>query len=170
MINTSGIVMGMLNDQVIVHKRNSKISNRNYFVVGGPGSFKTQSFVLTNVVNINDESIVVTDPKGEIYEKTAKIKQAQGYDVQVLNFKNMDASDHYNPIEYVRKEVDATVVANALVAAKNDPQKKDFWYNAQLSLLKALILYVKNHKSPSEQNILGILNFLQRSNFCCKME
>lgn len=158
--NVSGIVIGMSNNRAIVHKKESNLPNRNYFVVGGPGSYKTQAFVLTNIINVQDESIVVTDPKGEIYEKTAQIKKKQGYDVHVINFKNMDISDKYNPIAYVRKEIDAAIIANSLISSKNT--KMDFWYHAQLSLLKALILYCKYHMEDKEQNICGILNFLQK--------
>lgn len=159
--STSGIVMGIKDGKVLIQHENSKIANRNQYVVGGPGSFKTQSYVLTNMVNITDCSIVVTDPKGEVYEKTAKIKEAQGYEVRVVNFKNMSLSDHYNPFGYVRRDLDATTVANTIVSAKNDPKRKDIWFNAQLGLLKALILYAKTEFHPTKRNMEGILDFLQ---------
>lgn len=159
--NASGIVMGIKDGKALIQHEKSKIANRNYYVVGGPGSFKTQSFVLTNMLNITDCSIVVTDPKGEVYEKTAKIKEAQGYEVRVVNFKHMDLSDHYNPFGYVRRDLDATTVANTIVSAKNDPKRKDIWFNAQLGLLKALILYAKTEFHPGKRNMEGILDFLQ---------
>lgn len=159
--STSGIVIGIKNGKTLIQHETSKLANRNYYVVGGPGSFKTQSFVLTNMINITDCSIVVTDPKGEVYEKTAKIKEAQGYEVRVINFKNMGISDHYNPFGYVRRDLDATTVANTIVSAKNDPKRKDIWFNAQLGLLKALILYAKSEFHPDKRNMEGILDFLQ---------
>ena len=67
------------------------------FIVGSPGSGKTQSYILTNIIHEQNRSIVVTDPKGEIYEATAKLKQSQGYDVRLINFKEMTVSDRYNP-------------------------------------------------------------------------
>lgn len=159
--NISGIVMGIKDGKALIQHETSKIANRNYYVVGGPGSFKTQSFVLTNMINITDCSIVVTDPKGEVYEKTAKIKEAQGYEVRVVNFKNMALSDRYNPFGYVRKDLDATTVANTIVSAKNDPKRKDIWFNAQLGLLKSLILYARTEFEPKKRNMEGILDFLQ---------
>ncbi|WP_350303344.1 VirD4-like conjugal transfer protein, CD1115 family [Bacillus pumilus] len=159
--NYSGLVLGMLNKKAIIQPEDSKIPNRNVAVAGGPGSAKTQSFVITNVINNTDTSIVVTDPKGEVYEKTAKIKEAQGYEVMVVNFKHMFLSSRYNPFGYVRKALDATTVANTVVAAKNDPKKKDIWYNAQLGLLKALILYARSEFPPHKRNMDGVLDFLQ---------
>lgn len=158
----SGIISGIKDGKLIIQAEGSKLPNRNYYVVGGPGSFKTQSFVLTNIVNIRDCSIVVTDPKGEVYEQTANIKKAQGYEVRVINFKNMVASDRYNSFDYVRKDIDATTVSNAVISSKNDPKKKDIWFNSQLSLLKSLILYAKFELPPESRNMTGILDFLQK--------
>ncbi|KGX85175.1 VirD4-like conjugal transfer protein, CD1115 family [Pontibacillus litoralis] len=159
--NASGIIMGIKDEKVLIQHETSKLANRNAYVVGGPGSFKTQSFVLTNMLNITDCSLVVTDPKGEVYEKTAKIKEAQGFEVRVVNFKHMSLSDRYNPFGYVRKDLDATTVANTIVSAKNDPKRKDIWFNAQLGLLKSLILYANSEFHPEKRNMEGILDFLQ---------
>ncbi|WP_039076289.1 VirD4-like conjugal transfer protein, CD1115 family [Bacillus sp. MSP13] len=157
----TGLIFGVKDKKVLIQHETSELPNRNVAVAGGPGSFKTQSFVLSNVINNTDCSIVVTDPKGEVYEKTAKIKEAQGYQVRVVNFKHMSLSDHYNPFGYVRKDLDATTVANTIVSAKNDPKKKDIWFNAQLGLLKSLILYAKSEFHPHKRNMEGILDFLQ---------
>lgn len=162
-MKSNGIVMGIKDDTVIVQPNDSKLPNRNYFVVGGPGSFKSQSFVMTNVIHEMQSSIVVTDPKGELYGCTAEIKRKQGYEVHVINFKDMMTSDGWNPFDYIRKDRDATTVANSIVASKNDPKHKDVWYNAQLGLLKALILYSIYEMPPEKQNITGILDFFQEN-------
>ncbi len=54
-------------------------------------------------------------------------------------------------------------MANTIVASKNDPKRKDFWYNAQFSLLKALILYAVHELPPVQRNMAGVLDFLQES-------
>ena len=82
----NGTILGIV-DKQIVYQNNSTKPNRNIFVVGGPGSYKTQSVVITNLFNETENSIVVTDPKGELYEKTAGIKLAQGYQVHVVNLQ-----------------------------------------------------------------------------------
>ncbi|MGF2112537.1 type IV secretory system conjugative DNA transfer family protein, partial [Enterococcus casseliflavus] len=49
---SDGLILGKFQSgNVVIQPEDSKISNRNIFVVGGPGSFKTQSYVLPNVVN-----------------------------------------------------------------------------------------------------------------------
>ena len=160
-LKTNGIIVGVLNQSVIVQPTDSILPNRNHFVVGGPGSSKTQGYVVTNMLHEKECSLVVTDPKGEVYEMTAEVKRRQGYEVHVVNFSEMGYSDRYNPFDYVREEIQASTVANAIVASKNDPKRKDFWYNAQFSLLKALILYAVHELPPEQRNMTGVLDFLQ---------
>src|SRR5674536_247353 len=115
-LESSGIILGIKDGKVLIQPNDSKLPNRNHFVVGGPGSFKTQSYIITNVLHEKKCSIVVTDPKGEVYEMTAEIKRKQGYEVHVINFDDMKHSDRYNCFDYVIKDRDATTVANTLVA------------------------------------------------------
>ncbi|MCA9767010.1 MAG: type IV secretory system conjugative DNA transfer family protein, partial [Carnobacterium sp.] len=156
----TGTILGKIKDDYIIQPTDSK-PNRNIMVVGGPGSYKTQGFVITNVLNETENSIVVTDPKGEVYENTADFKKQQGYDVHVINFSKMNHSDRYNPIDYVNSDTDATNVATKIVDSSNKEGKKDIWYYSQRSLLSALISYVKYENKPENRNMEGIINFLQ---------
>lgn len=156
----NGTILGIYNKKVLIQPNESK-PNRNIMVVGGPGSYKTQSFVITNVLYETENSIVITDPKAEVYEKTAAIKEAQGYEVHVINFMNMQASDRHNPLDYVRKETQATTVATKMVDSANKDGKRDVWYYSQRALLKALILYAIHELEPKHRNMRGLLEFLQ---------
>ncbi|MGO3021573.1 MAG: VirD4-like conjugal transfer protein, CD1115 family, partial [Lactococcus cremoris] len=156
----TGTILGKLNNEYIIQPTSSK-PNRNIMVVGGPGSYKTQGFVITNVLNETENSVVVTDPKGEVYEHTADFKRKQGYDVHVINFSKMQCSDRYNPIDYVTSDVEATNVSTKIVSSANKDGKKDIWYYSQRALLSALILYVKLEERPKNRNMSGIVSFLQ---------
>ena len=68
----------------------------------------------------------ITMAKGEIYEATAKLKKQQGYEVRLINFKEMVVSDRYNPIDYITKEVEAEQVANTIVINSMQEQKPNF--------------------------------------------
>ena len=156
----TGTILGRIGKDYIVQPTDSK-PNRNIMVIGGPGSYKTQGFVITNILNETENSIVVTDPKGEVYEHTADFKKRQGYDVHVINFAKMQHSDRYNPIDYVTSDVEATNVATKIVDSSNKDGKKDVWYYSQRSLLSALILYAKLELHPTKRNMSGIVEFLQ---------
>ena len=56
--------------------------------------------MLTNLLELSkyNKSIVCTDPKGEIYRKTAQYFRDIGYVVKVLNLKDMKHSDRWNPL------------------------------------------------------------------------
>lgn len=157
----NGTILGTVDKQVIYQNNNTK-PNRNVFVVGGPGSYKTQSVVITNLFNETQNSIVVTDPKGELYEKTAGVKLAQGYQVHVVNFSNMLHSDRYNPFDYIERDIQAENVATKIVQSENKEGKKDVWFSTQRQLLKALILFVMKHREPAQRNLAGVTNVLQK--------
>ncbi|PEW64410.1 hypothetical protein CN448_27300 [Bacillus cereus] len=157
-----GNVIAHFHDSPVIQHRNSKLGNTNSFIIGASGSYKTQSIVYTNVIHETQASIFCSDPKGEVFENTSVIKEKQGYEVKVINFIDMLISNCYNPLDYVRKEADATIVANKMVESKNNPEKKDIWYNSQVALLRALILYVVNDLHPLKRNVEGIIDVLRQ--------
>ncbi len=158
--NPTGIILGTLKEQPLILPENTKIPNRNCFIVGSPGSGKTQSYLLTNLIHEQERSIVVTDPKGEIYEATAKFKKEQGYQVHLINFLEMSISDRYNPLDYIHKEIDAEQVATTIVMNSGDNQHdNDFWTRAEIALLKTLLLYVRLECSK-EANLAKVKEIL----------
>ncbi|MEC5240634.1 type IV secretory system conjugative DNA transfer family protein [Bacillus mycoides] len=157
-----GNVIAHFEDSPVIQHRNSKLGNSNVFVIGGSGSYKTQSVVYTNVIHETQASMFVADVKGEIFENTSVIKEKQGYEVKVINFIDMFLSNCYNPLDYVRKETDATVVANKIVESRNTGEKKDIWYLSQVALLRSLILYVVNDLHPLKRNVEGIIEVLRK--------
>ena len=69
-------------------------------IIGSTGSGKTQSMVLPLVESLakHGESMIVTDPKGEIYEKTANMLKNRGYNVILLNFRDPQKGNSWNPL------------------------------------------------------------------------
>ena len=74
-----------------------KRGNINVLVIGGSGSGKSASFVTPNVTNLLG-SYVFTDPKGELYDKTASYFRENGYEIKVLNLIQPQNSDGFNPL------------------------------------------------------------------------
>ncbi|TCS94867.1 VirD4-like conjugal transfer protein, CD1115 family [Hazenella coriacea] len=157
--NSSGLIFGLLDDRPVILPEETKIPNRNIFIVGPPGSAKTQGYVLTNVIHERERSIVLTDPKGELFEATYQLKKQQGYQVHLVNFKEMSVSDRYNPIDYIGKEIDAEQVATTIVMNSQQDQKPDFWTTAAVALLKTLLLYVK-YECPENATMAKVQEIL----------
>lgn len=69
-------------------------------VIGATGSGKTQSIILPTVkiLSKKGESMVITDPKGEIYEKTSEMLRDRGYQILLLNFRDPQNGNAWNPM------------------------------------------------------------------------
>lgn len=61
---------------------------------------KTIGFLLTNLLelSLHKKSIIVTDPKGEIFRTTSSYFKSIGYTLRVLNLNDMKHSDRWNPL------------------------------------------------------------------------
>lgn len=109
------------------------------------------------------ESVVVTDPKGELFENLAPYFREHGFYVKAVNFLDMAHSDGWNCLAGLEANPDlVTTVANTIIQNTSGPKEADdFWSRAELNLLMALIHYVCNLKDargnllPLEQRSLG---------------
>ena len=69
-------------------------------IIGATGSGKTQCvvFPMIKVLAKAGESMVLTDPKGELYEQTSELLRAKGYNIIVLNFRDPQKGNAWNPM------------------------------------------------------------------------
>lgn len=91
----AGIPLFMKKDQVWVD--NGEYHN---LVIGATGSGKTQTIIFPTVETLakNRESMIITDPKGEIYEQTSNMLREKGYNVLILNFRDPQQGNAWNPL------------------------------------------------------------------------
>ena len=78
------------------------VDNGEYhnLVIGATGSGKTECIVkpLVNILSKKGESMVITDPKGEIYEYCGEYLKSQGYNIVILNFRDPEHGNAWNPL------------------------------------------------------------------------
>ncbi len=69
-------------------------------IIGATGSGKTQAvvFPLVQVLAKKGESMIITDPKGEIYEQTGTMLRERGYNIILLNFRSPQNGNGWNPM------------------------------------------------------------------------
>ena len=158
--NKKGIILAEDN-YLPVDKR----GNVNVLVVGGSGSGKSASYSIPNACQLLG-SYVFTDPKGELYDKTAGYLKANGYDIKVLNLVKPQNSDGYNPLMHISSEIDVDVIANTIVKGqKNDNSGSDpFWDDSAEMLLKALIYYLMATRPEEEQNLASCAELVRAAN------
>lgn len=156
----NGLIVGRVpgKKQALIIPRSTKIDNRNVYIVGSSGSGKGQSFVIPNLLNNKEETLVVTDPKGELFEQTAGIKRAQGYQVFQIDFINFD-QDGYNLLDYVFNDQDAQSVSVTIAKNSTKDGKEDFFMERAQKMLAGLIVYCKAEiLGASMQDVLDAFN------------
>lgn len=140
-----GIILGKIPNrkELIIMPKDTVVDNRNVLIIGSSGSGKGQAYVFPNMLNHVNETIIVTDPKGEIYEATHQLKRDQGYKVFQIDFVKFSEEVGYNPLDYVKDDEDARAVANTIASNAVDDGKRDFWSESAIAYFAAIILYIK---------------------------
>lgn len=87
---------------IILKDNEAWIDDSEYhtLVIGATGSGKTQTVIKPTVKILakKGESMIITDPKGEIYENTAEMLRAKGYQILLLNFRDPQNGNAWNPM------------------------------------------------------------------------
>ena len=143
----------------------NKLGNINVLIVGGSGSGKSSSYTIPNAHQMLG-SYVFTDPKGEIYDKTAGFLKKNGYEIKLLNLVNPTSSDSYNPLQHIKNEIDVDIIANTIVKGQNaeGSASDPYWDNMAELLLKALIYYLIAARPPEEQNLASCAELVRAAN------
>lgn len=143
---------GNITDSVLSPKAENFL-NGHKFICGGSGTRKTTTQLLNDAFQDirRGESIICSDPKGELYKYLSVLLRNEGYDVKQFNLKSPDCSDGIDILSECRS-VDGNrteTVTNVQIIAKTimdntgggAHQKKDFWYEQGLSILTGCMLY-----------------------------
>ncbi len=69
-------------------------------IIGSTGSGKTQMTVqpMVKCLAKSNQSMIITDPKGEIYENNANELRERGYKIVLLNFRDPQKGNCWNPL------------------------------------------------------------------------
>ena len=69
-------------------------------IIGSTGSGKTEMMVqpMVKALAKKGESMIITDPKGEIYERNAEELKEKGYNIVLLNFREPQKGNSWNPL------------------------------------------------------------------------
>ncbi|MBW3069622.1 type IV secretory system conjugative DNA transfer family protein [Actinomyces sp. 594] len=148
--------------------------NLNVCVIGASGTGKTRGYVMPNLETAT-MSKAITDPKGEIYRRSAPVLKKAGYQVRVLNLVDLHRSGHFNPMSYFDDaqpeasiaQLTECIITNTTTDVKNPGD--GFWERAERALLNALIAYVWATKAeddggePSLVDVVDLHKLMQAS-------
>ena len=171
-IKSGGLVVGFEET-----KKSEKIyyvdDNIHSLVVGATRSGKSRSVVLQTIGNLAlaGESMIISDPKSELYHYTSKYLEEQGYKVITIDFKNPKKSTRYNflqPVidavnrnDYTMAEELSWDITESLVGEDNGKMEK-IWRDGEMAVIAGSIMSVvfDNKDNPEYQNLTNVFMFI----------
>ena len=137
-------------------------------VIGATGSGKTQTviFPMVQLLAKHGESMIITDPKGEIYETESNMLREKGYQILILNFRDPQRGSSWNPLAlpyemYKNGNQDKAIellddlAANILYDEKSS-NADPFWEKTSADYFSGIALGMFEDAKPDEININSI--------------
>lgn len=148
-----GDIIG-IKDKVVLSRPKDSRHNKHMAVIGASGSMKSRAIIRNKIIGSKrrGESMVVTDPKGELFRESATWLRKNGYTVRALNLASLSKSHGWNfmmdALRYCEDGEESEIVSQmAHVMIENTGgtaaghSKDDFWDKGEKGLLKAIMLY-----------------------------
>ena len=159
-----GIILGEYKGNVICLPKDTKL-NRHIAIFGASGTMKSRAIIRNALFQAikRNESVVITDPKGELYSDTAEMFRNEGYEVKVFNLVHPEHSDSWNCMSDLHGDtLLAQDLTNVIIGNTSSGKGDHFWDNGEANLLKALVLYVDfdNTRSPEMKNLPAVYQLL----------
>lgn len=158
-------------------------SDAHSLIIGSTGSKKSRLIVMPTVKILGDaaESMIISDPKAEIYNKLSYYLKSKGYNIYVVNLRNPGRGNTWNPLAlpymfYQKGDMDKVcefindIASNFVLSERNhvDP----FWdYSARdLFFGLALTLFKYCHEKGYSEKFITIQNLLRLRRVMFKTE
>lgn len=121
-------------------------------IIGATRSGKSRKVILPSLWEIGkaEESLIIGDPKGELFISSKEYFEKQGYKVIALNFREPAKGNQWNMLEMINRAVDegnipkatemAWDIANAISHQKPSSSSEPIWENGEESTIAALVL------------------------------
>lgn len=143
-------------------------SGYHNMIIGSTGSGKSQalSFPFIRIMAKAGESMIVTDPKGELYEGTAEDLRKRGYNIVILNFRDPQKGNCWNPFSlpyklYKEGNIDKSTelledLAKNILYDENNKGADPFWENTAADYFTGLSLALFDDADEEEINLNSI--------------
>ncbi|KYH30769.1 VirD4-like conjugal transfer protein, CD1115 family [Neomoorella mulderi] len=133
-------------------------------LLGATRSGKSRRVIIPTILTLAlaGESMVITDPKGELYQITSTYLQRRGYDVVKIDLRDPYRGNRWNPLEPVIRGLgkrDHTAASQAAwdmanIITHQQPHHGDsIWPQSQESLTAALALAVAAEALPEGKHL-----------------
>lgn len=157
-----GVILGMLDGKAVCVPQDTRL-NSNLAVYGASGSKKTRAFCMNRILQgaARKESLIICDPKSELYEKASSYLRNQDYVVKIFNLVSPENSDSWSCLAEVEgQELMAQLFVDVIIKNTSGGKGDHFWDSAEMNLLKALVLYVDQSYPPETKNMGQVYQLL----------
>lgn len=175
--NVDGMIFGQFDEEgtQVCAMKAKPTDNKNTTIIGAPGTGKSYTIIRNAILQCikRNESFVVVDPKGELYEDLFLEVERRGYNVKLFNLVEQENSD---PIDLLAECFDIngdlntdridSFVKNILANTRDTDRPDTFWESGAdnlLSLHVHLVLekymnYVNRRFLETMRDAIGIQN------------
>jgi type IV secretion system protein VirD4 len=138
-------------------------------IMGLTGAGKSRRIIMPSLwlFALSGESIIVTDPKAELYERTLPLLEEQGYNVYVINLREPKKSNCWNPLDipyklYKNGDRDhalelVTDMADCIV--KDSASREPYWHNSAADLFTGLLAVLFECAKENEIHLKSLRTF-----------
>ena len=163
----TGMILGEQKGQLVCLPENTRL-NRHCAIFGASGTMKSRAIIRNALFSAirRGESVLISDPKSEMYTDTAELFRNHGYEVKVLNLVDPKHGDSWNCMSDLNGDtMMAQVLTNVIIGNTSSGKGDHFWDNGESNLLKALVLYTDLDKSltPERKNLAYVYQLLTRN-------
>lgn len=159
-----GVILGEYKGNVVCMPKDTRL-NRHIAIFGASGTMKSRAIIRNALFQAlkRQESVILTDPKSELYTDTAELYRQNGYEVKVFNLVNPEYGDSWNCMSDLNGDtLMAQVLTNVIIGNTSSGKGDHFWDNGEANLLKALILLIDQDRSrsPDMKNLPAVYQML----------
>jgi len=169
-----GLVLGMRNEG---DRERLYIEDDDFhsLIIGATRSGKSRHIVLPTIgaLGLAGESMIISDPKGELYQYTYPFLKRLGYNVYAIDFRNPLKSDEYNFLQPVIDAVDRDDIPAAIEATWDitatlvgEAKGERIWRDGEASTIAAAIMAVvfenRHEDMKMFQNMTNVYYFIAK--------
>ncbi len=142
-------------------------SYQNVCLMARIGAGKTSRYIISNVLDKARKkcSLVVNDPKGEVFSNTSAHMKRCGYKVIVIDPENLARSSNFNPLIEAKSDIELEQIAEILVRCGTPTTggKDDFWIQGAVRFVSLFIKCLKNagRENPAHFNLHNLYYLFQ---------
>lgn len=159
-----GNILGEHKGQLVCLPKDTRL-NRHTAIFGASGTMKSRAVIRNALFQSikRGESVIISDPKSEMYNDTSQLFRNNGYEVKVFNLVDPMHSDTWNCMSDMGQDsLMAQMLTNIVIGNTSSGKGDHFWDNGETNLLKALVLYVAldDSRTSDEKNLSAVYRLI----------